>query len=112
MRLSSYSRLVSRVALVSGLPLASVRAQEIDTARALSALRDATTSCEADGGRLWKRSLCGPIALVDRKPQLQQRFLTASQLGWRIGRPQFARRRQKLRAAADHRRHWDRIGTR
>ena len=53
-----------------------------------------------------------PTTLVDRKPQLQQRFLTAGQLGWRIGRPQLARRRQKLRTAADHRRHWDRIGKR
>src|SRR5205814_1020144 len=70
MRLSSYSRLVSRAALAAGLPLASVGTQEIDTARALSALRDATKSCEADGGMLWKRSLCGPIALVDRQTRL------------------------------------------
>jgi hypothetical protein len=45
-------------------------AQELDTARALSALRDAKTACEADAGVLWKRSLCGPIALVDRQTRL------------------------------------------
>src|SRR5437762_6079296 len=70
MRLLSCSRLVSRAALVAGLPLASVGTQEIDTVRGLSALRDATKSCEADGGMLWKRTLCGPIALVDRQTRL------------------------------------------
>jgi hypothetical protein len=44
--------------------------QQIDTARALSALRDARTVCETDAGTLWKRSLCGPIALVDRQTRL------------------------------------------
>ena len=45
-------------------------AQQIDTARALSALRDARTACESDAGALWHRSLCGPIALVDRQTRL------------------------------------------
>jgi hypothetical protein len=49
---------------------AGSHAQEIDTATALSALRDARTICEADRGELWKRSLCGPIALVDRQTRL------------------------------------------
>ena len=44
--------------------------QQLDTARALSALRDAKIACEADAGLLWKRSLCGPIALVDRQTRL------------------------------------------
>ena len=62
-----------RIFLVAGAlsvtaPLA--RAQQIDTARALSALRDAKTSCDADRGALWKRDLCGPIALVDRQTRL------------------------------------------
>ena len=62
-----------RIFLVAGAlsvtaPLA--RAQQIDTARALSALRDAKTSCDADHGALWKRDLCGPIALVDRQTRL------------------------------------------
>lgn len=44
--------------------------QQLDTARALSALRDAKAACDADAGLLWKRSLCGPIALVDRQTRL------------------------------------------
>jgi len=60
--------LIAAVALV--LTPASASAQQLDTARALSALRDAKTSCGADAGLLWKRSLCGPIALVDRQTRL------------------------------------------
>ena len=45
-------------------------AQQIDTARALSALRDIAAVCAADGGKLWGRSLCGPVALVDRATRL------------------------------------------
>jgi len=52
------------------VPIAGARAQEIDTATALSALRDARTICEADRGELWNRSLCGPVALVDRQTHL------------------------------------------
>ncbi len=70
MRLSSYSRLFFSAALTAGLPLATAGGQQLDTARALSALRDAKASCEADAGTLWKRSLCGPIALVDRQTRL------------------------------------------
>jgi hypothetical protein len=55
-------------ALVAIAPVAS--AQQIDTARALSALRDAKTACVTDHGALWKRDLCGPIALVDRQTRL------------------------------------------
>ncbi|MFL5611789.1 MAG: hypothetical protein ACJ78G_13890 [Gemmatimonadaceae bacterium] len=51
------------------LPAAAF-SQELDTARALSALRDAKSACEADAGALWRRSLCGPIALVDRQTRL------------------------------------------
>lgn len=53
----------------SALPI-SARAQQIDTATALSALRDARSICETDHGDLWRRSLCGPIALVDRQTRL------------------------------------------
>jgi len=45
-------------------------AQQIDTARAMSALRDANAACRADGAALWAHSLCGPIALVDRSTRL------------------------------------------
>lgn len=60
--------LITAVAL--SLTPGAASGQEIDTARALSALRDAKTACEADAGALWKRSLCGPIALVDRQTRL------------------------------------------
>jgi hypothetical protein len=58
------------IALALGIPLSPITGQEIDTARALSALRDARTACESDAGALWGRSLCGPIALVDRQTRL------------------------------------------
>jgi hypothetical protein len=54
------------LALVSAAGLG----QELDTGRALSALRDAKAACEADAGILWERSLCGQIALVDRQTRL------------------------------------------
>jgi hypothetical protein len=57
------------VAGLLGLP-AGASTQELDTARALSALRDAKAACEADAGALWGRSLCGPIVLVDRQTRL------------------------------------------
>ena len=62
----------STLILLTGLSLrgTTVPAQQIDTARALSALRDARNACEADRGDLWRRSLCGPIALVDRQTRL------------------------------------------
>ncbi|MES2178870.1 MAG: hypothetical protein V4550_13495 [Gemmatimonadota bacterium] len=42
----------------------------MDSLRALRALRDARSVCEADHGALWSRSVCGPIALVDRQTRL------------------------------------------
>jgi hypothetical protein len=57
-------------AAVLALPLAYADGQQIDTAPAFSALRDAQAACEMDGGSLWGRSLCGPIALVDRQTRL------------------------------------------
>jgi hypothetical protein len=56
--------------LALALPLSFAGGQQIDTARALSALRDAKAACESDAGALWGRSLCGPIALVDRQTRL------------------------------------------
>jgi len=58
------------IGLALGIPLSLAGGQQIDTARALSALRDARTACESDAGALWGRSLCGPIALVDRQTRL------------------------------------------
>jgi hypothetical protein len=57
-------------ALALGLPLSFADGQQLDTARALSALRDAKAACESDAGALWGRSLCGPIALVDQQTRL------------------------------------------
>jgi hypothetical protein len=65
---SPRSTLLAAIAFL--VPLVSARAQQIDTGSALSALRDARSACEADHGDLWKRSLCGPIALVDRQTRL------------------------------------------
>jgi hypothetical protein len=58
------------IAIASLLSAVSAHGQQLDTAIALSALRDAKATCEADAGRLWGRSLCGPIALVDRQTRL------------------------------------------
>ncbi|HEX9129980.1 MAG TPA: hypothetical protein VF850_12545, partial [Gemmatimonadaceae bacterium] len=52
------------------LPMVRASGQQIDTSRALSTLRDAQAACEMDRGSLWRRSLCGPIALVDRQTRL------------------------------------------
>src|SRR6266852_7436767 len=52
------------------LPFVRASGQQIDTSRALSTLRDAQAACKMDGGILWGRSLCGPIALVDRQTRL------------------------------------------
>jgi hypothetical protein len=65
-----YSRPGFIAAATLALPFARANGQQIDTARALSALRDARTACEADAGALWKHSLCGSIALVDRQTRL------------------------------------------
>jgi hypothetical protein len=69
LKVSNQSLALITVVALSLTP-AAVSGQEVDTARALSALRDAKTACEADAGVLWKRSLCGPIALVDRQTRL------------------------------------------
>ena len=61
---------ISLLAVATFAPAALAGAQQIDTARALSALRDEKTACETDHGALWKRDLCGPIALVDRQTRL------------------------------------------
>ena len=70
MDVASFSRQPLMAGLALALPFAAAGGQELDTARALSALRDAKTACAADAGTLWKRSLCGPIALVDRQTRL------------------------------------------
>jgi hypothetical protein len=63
---------VPRVICVALLwaPMTALSGQPLDSARALSALRDAKAACTADAGALWGLSLCGPIALVDRQTRL------------------------------------------
>jgi hypothetical protein len=58
------------LALCSALSALSAGSQQLDTASALSGLREAKAACEADAGKLWGRNLCGPIALVDRQTRL------------------------------------------
>lgn len=57
------------LALIGGWVIPAA-AQVIDTTTALAALRDARAACTQDAGALWGRSLCGPIALVDRQTRL------------------------------------------
>jgi len=63
-------RFVALIALVAALPMRPAAAQRIDTARAMTALREANIVCHRDDGALWGRSLCGPIALIDRQSRL------------------------------------------
>src|SRR5438552_2661063 len=65
-----YLRARLAVAAIFAVPFAEMTAQQVDTAQALSALRDAKSACEMDAGMLWQRSLCGPIALVDPQTRL------------------------------------------
>src|SRR5438552_1338333 len=58
------------VAIVVASASATLRSQSLDTANALTGLREAKTACTGDAGTLWGRSLCGPIALVDRQTRL------------------------------------------
>jgi hypothetical protein len=58
------------VAAASISPVGKTGGQQLDTARALTALREARSACEIDAGALWKRNLCGPIALVDRQTRI------------------------------------------
>jgi hypothetical protein len=49
---------------VAATPAEAARAQA-DTSGAGAALHDYLAACAADGGRLWGRTLCGPLILVD-----------------------------------------------
>jgi hypothetical protein len=46
------------------------RAAAVDTTAALKALHEFSQACARDGGALWGRTLCGPIALVDPETRL------------------------------------------
>src|SRR5438552_19124706 len=67
---SGHARILFFVGATSILSFSPATAQQLDTARALSALRDAKSACDLDAAALWNRSLCRPIALVDRQTRL------------------------------------------
>jgi len=56
--------------LIVTLASGAAGAQRIDTTLAMTALREADAACHRDGGSLWGRSLCGPIALAERQSRL------------------------------------------
>lgn len=51
--------------LLMAAPLASAGQVPADAAAALTGVREFTIACHRDGGRLWGRSLCGPLITVD-----------------------------------------------
>jgi hypothetical protein len=58
------------LAVLAAMSAAPALAQRVDTARAMSAFREADVACRRDAGALWGRSLCGPIALAERQTRL------------------------------------------
>jgi hypothetical protein len=63
-------RLVLATSGLLTLGPSAARAQMVDTAGALAGLRDAAAACQWDAGALWGRSLCGPVALVERETRV------------------------------------------
>ena len=61
--------LLAATALPALLP-AALPAQALDTARVRAGLRDLDAACRLDSAHTWGRSLCGPLALVDRESRL------------------------------------------
>ena len=55
---------LAAAALLLAVPAAPAVAQQATLAA--EGVRDYRKACRADGGRLWGRSLCGPVLLVDR----------------------------------------------
>lgn len=53
------------LAALSAAAPATAQSAPVDTAAAIRALSDYETACRRDAGRLWGRSLCGSILLVD-----------------------------------------------
>lgn len=51
-------------------PVGAAVAQRVDTSVAMTAFREADAACHRDGGALWGRSLCGPIAIAERESRL------------------------------------------
>lgn len=51
--------------VVAIVPAAGAQEQSIDLAKAKQYFDEAHSICERDGGKLWGKSLCGPMLLVD-----------------------------------------------
>jgi hypothetical protein len=62
-------------ALAAAPSFAAAQQAGPDTAQAVSALADYAAACAADAGRVWGRTTCGPMVLVDRAT----RFAVANQ---------------------------------
>lgn len=65
-RLAAFLALLVQVSVLS----ASAAGQQINSERAASALHDAAEVCAKDAGALWGRSMCAPIALIQRQTRL------------------------------------------
>jgi hypothetical protein len=57
--------LLALTAALTAAPRASAQSSPIDPAKAKQYFEEARTTCERDGGRLWGKSLCGPMLFVD-----------------------------------------------
>ena len=66
----SYSGIALFVSLLLCQNLAQAQSTPIDTAIALQYFREAQSACDRDGGKLWGRSVCGPILFVDPQTRL------------------------------------------
>jgi hypothetical protein len=65
------------VALLCPIP-ASAQTPPMDASVALQYFREAQAACDRDGGKLWGRSVCGPILFVD--PQTRRAVANQSDL--------------------------------
>ena len=63
------------IALLAAAPAVAAQQPGPDTAQAVAALEDYAAACGADAGRVWGRTTCGPMVLVDRAT----RFAVANQ---------------------------------
>jgi hypothetical protein len=67
--MAGFARVLA-LALLAATSAPPAGAQRVDTARAMTGFREADAACHRDAGTLWGRSLCGPIALVERQTRL------------------------------------------
>ncbi|HYF24005.1 MAG TPA: hypothetical protein VD929_11470 [Caulobacteraceae bacterium] len=55
---------------VAVLLASATAAEPIPTSQAAAAFSEMRAACAADGGRLWKRDLCGPVVFVDPQTRM------------------------------------------